>query len=289
MRLFPVFHPGRCASTYLEKVISQLGFLHFGEICMPGNPWVDMLPNSRVSAFTSISDFITYIFCHASLSVQFDPSIAPRSSNASFLEIKLNNYDLSPFGDLEAIANHCNVQGCIFLYSQNYLRRLCSVYRAIQHNQWHVEKHDMTYNPKLISIDWNSIDDPDIFRVSGKSLLDACGLYRVLMKTQSEVLRQICASRNIPFVSLSFEALTDSAGLPYLLDSLFKDLRLEESALPAIEDIQIAIDSVTLGKTGSADLISGLSKECVSSLLEIDSYESFFPGGPMDLDIKSWY
>lgn len=256
---------------------------------MPKNPWVDMLPNSSWSSFTSISDFITYIFCHASLSVRFDPSIAARSSKTAFLEIKLNNYGLSPFGDLEAVARHFSVQGCIFLYSQNYLRRLCSVYRARQHNQWHAEKDDMSYKPKLISIDWGSIDDPDIFRITGKPLSEACIIYRTLMTTQSEILRQICAFRNIPFVSLSFEALTNSAQLPYLLDALFKDLRIEGLALPTIEDIQIAIERVTLAKTGAADLVSGLSTECASSLLQIEAYESYFSGGPMDLDIKSWY
>jgi hypothetical protein len=289
MNLLPVFHPGRCASTFLEKVLSELGFLHFGEICMPGNPWVDMLPNSSWSSFTSISDFITYIFCHASLSVRFDPSIAARSANNAFLEIKLNNYGLSPFGDLEAVARHCNVQGCVFLYSQNYLRRLCSVYRALQHNQWHVEKDDMTYKPKLISIDWNSINDPDIFRVIGKSLPDAYNIYKNVMTTQSEIVRQVCASRNIPFISLSFEALTDSAQLPYLLDSLLKDLRIEGPALPAIEDIRQSIDRVTLAKTGPSDLLSGLSTECVSSFHQIEGHESYLPGGSMDLDIKSWY
>jgi hypothetical protein len=166
---------------------------------------------------------------------------------------------------------------------------LCSVYRAVQHNQWHVEKDDTTYKPKLISIDWDSIDDPDIFRVTGKPLSEACSIYRSMMITQSEILRQVCASRNIPFVSLSFEALTNPTQLPYLLDSLFKDLRLEGPSLPTIEDIQKSIDRVNLAKTGAADLISGLSTETVSSLLQIEAYESYFPGGPMDLDIKSWY
>jgi hypothetical protein len=289
MKLFPIFHPGRCASTFLEKVLAQLGFLHFGEITMPGNPWIDMLPNGQWQTFSSVSDFIYYIHCHATLAIRHDSSLRARSSDTAFLEIKLNNYGISPFGDLERIASIPSVQGCIFLYSKNYLRRLTSAYRAVQHGQWHTEKSNTNYNPGLIFVDWNSIDDPDVFRIIGKSLHDAVKLYHKVMFTQSEIIRQVCASRNLPFLSLSFEDLTDTSQLSGRLDHLFRDLRMDSSRYPSFEEIEESINAVSLTKTGPKDIEAGLSPECLNAFHQIEDYKAFLPGGAMDISIESWY
>jgi len=290
MKLIPIFHPGRCASTLLEKVLANAGFIHFGEVCQPSNPWVEMLPNGDWSSFSSVDDILFYLSCQATLLAKYDLSLSGITQKQdAFVEFKLNGYGIKPFSDLEKIASSKVVSSCIFLYSQNYLRRLASLYRALQHGQWHVEKTDLSYSPSLVDIDWKMINDGDIFRIVGKPLEEAVEIYRTLMFTQSEVLRQTCASLGKPFIAISFEQLADPGSIESVIQSCLEDIRVENLGENYALCLREAIGRVQIKKTGCDDLLKGFSEGCLHEFMQVPSYESFLPGGSKDLHIPSWY
>jgi hypothetical protein len=290
MNLIPIFHPGRCASTFLEKVLANAGFMHFGEICQPSNPWIRILPDSDWQKFSSVEDLLLYVACQASLLASYDTELANTiHKEHAFLEFKLNGYNIRPFSDLENIARSPVVSSCIFLYSKNYLRRLASIYRAVNHNQWHIEKGDTSYKPTLIDINWGLVSDGDIFRIVDKTFTDSVELYRTLMITQSEILRQVCASLCKPFIAISFEELTSADSRENTILKCLKDLRTIESSDIAAINLRGAIEKVSLQKSGFHNPLDGLEEECLHRFKQIESFEKYLPGGSQDLYIPSWY
>jgi hypothetical protein len=289
MKLIAIIHPGRCGSTLLEKIISELDILHFGEIFSPANIYNSGLKNRGWKSYTTVNDFLLAIVQIANIQASYKGSRFSRCEFA-FLEAKLNNYELKPFSGISDLVSSELILGSVFLYSANYLRRYISLLRAQVSGIWHVEKSNHDYQPGLVSPDFSSITDPDIFGLFELSLSQAVRRYKYILEIQAGIVREICHSLGKPFIPIKYEDLVVN---PDALAKTIADVICNFGIMPdsgaVQEDILTAISRIALKKTGFENLLDGLSSEALSNLELIPNYKEYLPGGSFDLDIPDWY
>ncbi len=288
MRLIAIFHPGRCGSTFLEKILAEAGVLHFGEIFSPNNLYNAGLLNGNWRAYSRVEDFLLAVAQIADLQLNHKSS-AYSHSNKAFIEVKLNNYDLHPFSGMSDIASSKLICGGVFLYSSNYLRRYLSLFRAKESGTWHADACDTSYRPLTISPDFSMITDHDIYRLNELRLEQAVKRYRYLLEIQAGIIRELCHEQCMPFIPIKFEDLTsDNDSTARIVFDIIQRFDVSCDGTLTPDSIKEAILRVPLRKTGFSDLLEGLSQESQASLKLIDDYIDYLPGGKYDITIPTW-
>lgn len=281
MKLISIFHPGRCGSTILERVIAKSGVYHFGEVFRPSdNIYTKYLPDKSWKKFSCIDDFLLYLRSYAGIVTNLARAVNVfRCPDYAFLETKLSNYEIDPFASIAQIIRSESIAGGIFLYGQNYLRKYISIARARESGVWHAFKEQKDYQVKSLDIDFNAIHDPDILLLHHMPFDKAVSWYRKILTTQFEVIKLSCSASSKPFLSVPFEDIVVPGGVTSSVKKIFEHFGLPISS----EVIEEAFQTVPLKRTGVDDLLSGLTEQSRAQFMSIPSFESYLPGGEHDL------